>query len=69
MQEIVMFLVFVLAGVMCDILNRNSQEGKVIITAYCLLTVCALVVVISVGSGLDVPSPNTALEAAFDLLK
>ena len=64
-----MFLVFVIAGFLCDILNRNTCEGKVIITAYCLLTVCALAVVISVGSGFAVPSPNTYLEAALTLLK
>lgn len=69
MQDIIMFFVFVIAGIMCDILNQNSHEGKVIITAYCLLTVCALAVVISVGSGVNVPSPNTYLEAALTLFK
>ena len=68
MQDIIMFLIFVTIGIMCDILNRNVREGKVVITAYCLLTVCALAVVISVGSGINVPSPNTALKGAIKLL-
>ena len=68
MQDIIMFLVFVTVGVMCDMVRLRSREGKVIITAYCLLTVCALVVVISMGSGVDMKSPAHILETALDSL-
>ncbi len=64
-----MFLIFVLTGVMCDFLSHNTHEGKVIITAYCLLTVCALAVVISAGMGFAVPGPGTFLEATLTLFK
>ena len=69
MQDIVMFLVFVIAGILCDVLNRNCREGKIVITAYCLLTVCAMAIVISAGSGFDVPSPNAVLKAALGFFK
>ena len=68
MQDIVMFLVFVMGGIICDFLNRNSNENRLVITAYCLLTVIALTVVISSGSGFEVPSPNMALETGIKLL-
>ena len=69
MTDIVMFLVFVLAGIMCDFLGRNGRETRLVITAYCLLTVVALAVVISAGSGIEVPSPNIVLETGMDLLR
>ena len=53
---------------MCDIINRNAKENSAVITAYCLLTVCALAVIISLGFGVDVPNPNTVFEAAYKMI-
>jgi len=64
-----MFGVFVVAGVLCDILNRNCREGKIVITAYCLLTVCAMVVIIAAGSGIHIPGPDKFLSSTLKLFE
>lgn len=69
MQDILMFGVFLIAGILCDILNRNCREGKIVITAYCLLTVCAMAVVISVGNGIEVPGPDKFLKATLNFFE
>ena len=69
MEDSVMFVVFLLAGIMCDVINRNTPRKKLVITAYCFLAVCAMVTVIAVGSGITVPSPNVALETALDFFE
>lgn len=57
-----MFLIFITAGIICDIISLRSLHRKTVILAYCLLTVCGLAVVIMVGTGHAPPSPNDALE-------
>ncbi len=53
---------------MCDFVNRNAKERFTVITAYSLLTVCALAVVIYLGLGFDVPSPNRVFETAYKMI-
>lgn len=69
MQDTLMFLLFVLAGVMCDLFCSKNREGIPVITAYCLLALCGIAVVISIGVGIDVPSPGRALEASLEFIK
>ncbi len=68
MSETILFVLFVTACVMCDIINRNAKENAAVVTAYCLLTICALAVVISLGLGVDVPNPNTVFETAYKMI-
>ena len=69
MIDIVIFLVFALAVVLCDIKTVKTREKGAAITTYCLLTAFALAVVISKGVGIDVPSPAKALEASLKIIK
>lgn len=69
MRDTVMFLVFVVVGIMCDVLNRKTREGKVVMIAYCLLTACALTVVIFAGNGFGLNGQGTTAEAALTVFK
>ena len=68
MNETVLFVLFAAACIMCDIVNRSTKERMTVVAAYCLLTVCALAVVVSIGLGFDVPSPNKVFETAYKMM-
>ncbi len=62
MKNIIMFAIFVFAGIICDIINIQSTRKKPVITAYCLLTVCALAIIIGAGSGHPPPGATDIVE-------
>ncbi len=64
MRDIIVFTIFAVVVLICDgLTGKGKRAGGV--TVYCLMTVFALAIIIAYGSGINVPSPNDALETVY----
>ncbi|MBQ3053319.1 MAG: hypothetical protein IJC89_00245 [Clostridia bacterium] len=65
MIDIVMFLLFVITLLVCEIVSGKKEDYKGSLTACLVFTVSAVAIIVITGMGIDIPGPADIIASSF----